>query len=120
VFSVSVSEDDYLLVIVSGQGTLPRYRAVASFIGELLTSARGYRALIDLMAAHPVLTREEHRELARQVSDEWAHAHVAVVVPSVLEAAVGEWASLATGANIQVFTNLHDAGDWLRVVPQGA
>lgn len=117
-FSVSVSEDDYLLVILSGRGTLPRYQAVASFIGQLLTSARGYRALIDLMAANPVLTEDEHRQLAQQVSKDWAHAQVAVVVPGE-HATVGKWASGAGCANIRVFTSLHDAGDWLKIEAKG-
>jgi hypothetical protein len=114
-FSVSVQKEGYLLVVVSGRGGLGFFRAVVGFVGDLIASEREERVLVDLMASQPSLTVEEHRKLGEHAGKQWHGAQIAVVVPSVQRVLIGEQAAQAGGAKIRTFTNLHDAGEWLKV-----
>lgn len=112
-FSVSVMKQQYLLVVVSGRGGFARFRAVAGFVEELINAENERRVLVDLLAAEPTLSTEEHRQLGGHLATLWNGAQVAFVVPTSERVLVGEEAARANGANIRTFTNLHDAGDWL-------
>jgi hypothetical protein len=114
-FSLSVVSDGYLLVIVSGKGSLARYRAVVGFIADLIESEHEHHVLVDMLSSEPSLTLDEHRQLGDEVAMQWRDAQVAVVVPSAERVLVGEQAAQAGGTNMRTFTNLHDAGEWLRV-----
>jgi hypothetical protein len=105
----------YCSLVVSGYGGLGRFRALVGFVGDLIKSEHEERVLVDLMASEPALNRDEHRKLGEHAGKRWKDAQVAVVVPSVERVLIGEQAAQADGANIRTFTNLHDAGDWLKV-----
>jgi hypothetical protein len=120
VFSLSVLRDSYLLVIVSGKGTLAGYCAVVSFISELLKREHDDRVLVDMLGSQPALSPDEHRELGEQVARLWRDSQVAVVVPSADRVLIGERAAVAGGANIRTFTDLHSAGDWLKATSDDA
>jgi hypothetical protein len=113
-FSLSVQRDGYLLVIVSGKGTLATYCAVVAFVAELVERERNPRVLVDPLGSEPALSPQEHRELGEQVGRLWNHTQVAVVVPSTERVLIGEQAAQARGAHISTFTDLHAAGDWLK------
>jgi hypothetical protein len=114
-FSVSVVKDTYLLVVVSGRGTLGTFRAVARFVADLIAIEHDERVLVDLLASEQAMNRDEHVVLVDLVAKLWKGTQVAVVVPSAERALIGAQAAQANGANIRTFTNLHDAGDWLKV-----
>jgi hypothetical protein len=117
VFSLSVQEDGYLLVVVSGQGRFGTYRAVLTFVGELIESENEHRVLIDLLASEPTMSADEHRELGKHLALISNGVQIAIVVPSTERVLIGEQAAQSAGGNIKTFTNLHDAGDWLHVKP---
>jgi hypothetical protein len=114
-FSVSVVKDTYLLVVVSGRGTLGTFRAVAGFVADLIAIERDERVLVDLLASEQAMNHDELCMLGDHVGKLWKGVQVAVVVPSAERALIGGKAAQANGANIRTFTNLHDAGDWLKV-----
>jgi hypothetical protein len=114
-FSVSVVKDSYLLVVVSGRGTLGTFRAVARFVADLIAIEHDERVLVDLLASEQAMNRDEHRVLVDLVAKLWKGTQVAVVVPSDERALIGQQAAQANGANLRTFTNLHDAGDWLKL-----
>jgi hypothetical protein len=115
VFSLSVQEDGYMLVVVSGQGRFGTYRAVLTFIGELITGENEHRVLIDMLASEPKMSADEHHTLGKYLALISKGVQIAVVVPSTERVFIGEQAAQSAGGNIKTFTNLHDAGDWLNV-----
>jgi hypothetical protein len=114
-FSVSVVKDSYLLVVVSGRGTLDTFRAVAGFVTDLIAIDRDERVLVDLLASEQSMNRDELCMLGEHVGKLWKGTQVAVVVPSDERALIGGDAAKANGANIRTFTNLNDAGEWLKL-----
>jgi hypothetical protein len=114
-FSVSVVKDSYLLVVVTGRGTLGTFRAVAGFVADLIAIEHDERVLVDLLASEQVMDRDELSMLGEHVGKVWKGTQVAVVVPSAERALIGGQAAQANGANIRTFTNLNDAGEWLKL-----
>jgi hypothetical protein len=115
VFSLSVVSDSYMLVILSGKGSAATYRAVVGFVGNLIEANGERRFLVDMLASEPALGAEEDREIGQLAGRLWKPAQVAIAVSRTDCMGGAVKAAREAGANVHTFSNLHDAGDWLKV-----
>lgn len=112
-FSLSVVSDGYLLVILSGKGSLENYRAAVGFVGDLVRTGAERRVLVDMLACEAELCADEHREVGERAGRLWKAAQVAIVATRAENVVIGVDAARQAGANVRTFNNLRDAEEWL-------